>query len=68
MTPPVLTLVRTADVTVVLPAGGAHHNVPTRRYVVDTPLPRTASGKLMEHQLRVGVERGEICAAEGKQG
>jgi acyl-CoA synthetase (AMP-forming)/AMP-acid ligase II len=42
----------------------AHYKVPTRWYVVGTPLPRTASGKLVKHQLRAAVERGEIGTPE----
>jgi acyl-CoA synthetase (AMP-forming)/AMP-acid ligase II len=38
----------------------AHYKVPTHWYLVGDPLPRTASGKLLKHQLRAAVEQGEI--------
>ena len=43
----------------------AHYKVPTRWYLVGDPLPRTASGKLVKHQLRAAVERGDIQGSEG---
>jgi acyl-CoA synthetase (AMP-forming)/AMP-acid ligase II len=45
----------------------AHYKVPTHWYVTGAPLPRTASGKLLKHQLRSAVERGEIETSDGNE-
>jgi long-chain acyl-CoA synthetase len=45
------------DLTSWCRAGLAPYKVPTRWHVVHEPLPRTASGKLVKHQIRQQVER-----------
>jgi acyl-CoA synthetase (AMP-forming)/AMP-acid ligase II len=36
----------------------AHYKVPTRWFLLDEPLPRTASGKVVKHALRAGIAAG----------
>jgi acyl-CoA synthetase (AMP-forming)/AMP-acid ligase II len=38
----------------------AHYKVPTHWYLVDEPLPRTASGKIIKHQLRAQAADGSL--------
>ncbi len=42
----------------------ARYKVPTRWYLTDGPLPRTASGKLVKHRLRAAVEHGELPGSD----
>jgi acyl-CoA synthetase (AMP-forming)/AMP-acid ligase II len=43
----------------------AHYKVPTRWHIVHEALPRTASGKLVKHQLRSLIDTGTLGLASG---
>jgi acyl-CoA synthetase (AMP-forming)/AMP-acid ligase II len=45
----------------------ARYKVPTHWYLLDEPLPRTASGKLLKHVLRTQVEEGTLTESDARQ-